>query len=1813
MASTSRDIFNGPVKLINYSTHEINMATADTSFFNGNIEVNSTNIGGILFGNLGGVSVLASGKTITVGSVGFTQDFLTLQKFIQLGSTSQALTLTSTAAVNFISATFDGGLSVTAPGFLVKSCVFNGTTSLTKNGTANQHSDGGNTFNGVTTIANSGTAGRIRMATNNPDTYNGNVSFESTGQDVQIAYSGNNYFAGNITINSVKVVFNTSTGRVTFSGSASQSLNGSYNYAFKKLTLNKSSNNVTANTTLSVDDSLIFASGNLITTSSNLLTMKAGSKALGASNVSFVSGPVKKIGNTSFAFPVGKSNEYRSIEIDAPTVSTEAFTAEYYNTAQNISSTMESTIDFFSPCNHWSLVRNTGSSNINITLYYDSTSCGILDSADLRMTGWNGTTWKDYGSIIAGNRYVGKIKNYAAISSYSYFSLAYRTTATPFVSLGPDTTATSSFTLTNVSAYGNYKWIPSAGLSCSNCLNPVVDLQFSKKYYLYASDYKGRSSVDSIIIFMTIDPLPYSMFPPAVDWKESDWSHENPYPGGGPQTQEESGDEWWYGHSNSLDDNNNIDGYITAGYSSYINSGYDEDSFGVCTNWELDPFEIECAAFETVPSSSTATDGRKRGQLLTSLAFTHKDEHYYEWHKNYAVGNLYMAKPTDNNESFISVGFTSSTIVPFASSTTPIIYNPGQSGSNAGLCTISSSVTSFKGHAYVVKVNKDDGAVEWQYIYGTETLSAISGLSSDYTSTIFNFIEIPGSGYRMVGSATSSNSILNPANPTVINNYIWILDIDLSGNYINDYLIPIISSDFTSTASDIFRFQETGNWYNIISGRYAQWENLPGLPYATISQKAFVLRIPENFGTLDFDNELEWFNSDAYDNNSFVTHDNSTNYYVKEGKDEFGNPIILLPVIYGCGQGCLYASTNIGEGKVYKVGLDGTNLGEVSIGEVKAFDLKIDVAPTPDFGFAVLSTKKGLNNSRIWNTQPCSEQFPLGYFNTDAFVAKYTPIDVDPEWYIQWDIDDEQPVYYPGDYKKQECMYTITQAHDGGFVVAGNSSGNFDDYYLCKLQNDCITRTASFASILDDLDREFEIGNGTTPTLVTWNSSQTVLGSVVIKNNAELVIDGSSTLIEIADSRRVATTDGKNIISNIIVQPGGKLTIDESTLDVISSNSGGSCDDGMWDGIQVLGQPTLAQNVTNQGYVEISNDSKIKNARIAICASEAEFDDEFQYLTSNNLNGAGIVHATNGATFENNRVGIWIGPFKRTYSINRIISCDFVSNSILRDPFYKFDEENQEVLASFIKLYGSPTFNVSANTFTSLNSVEENIRGNGIECQNCGVNISFGNTFTDLNYGIRSIHRSIGSTNRIVVHDNNFDNVYFSIYDLGSSFARIEENIIDVPGQNPSLAIPYGIWMNFSRLYAVNKNSFTGIGDPGEFNYGLIATNSNNSSSEIFDNDFDGTHFGTQTERLNNNLRIRCNDYQNHAHSIVINPNSPMGSLADQGTDCPGNGGITAGNNFLDACFDPLKKNHIYSTIEFNYYANGTPSSTYPDKDCSSDILSDLSNGEIVYCGSGSPDLLACAEDEPGGNNRTIWLDTLSRQRYPISKDKIWNSFLSLLIQEDTLYQDSTIVTYLDSISDLDKDWYKITWYIDHLDTIMVDSLMSAITLTNSEDSTKFDYFQLLRSKMDNTGCSLLLNSEDYEMITSWLTIENDITKNQYAWLENSMTEITSFAPELIVESRFSENSESKVNNDGGKLKIVPNPNNGNFSLYLSKNLINSIKIEIADVLGKIVFSQYLNSNFSEISVSNISPGIYFLNEYTDNEVNSIKFIIIEN
>ncbi|MFN8888054.1 MAG: beta strand repeat-containing protein, partial [Cyclobacteriaceae bacterium] len=199
---TTPSNYNGDVTMTNTGTSNIRAAYTGANTFNGNITVNSSAGIGIYFcENATGTATLASGRTISVGS-GFSAGELRLQRFTQSGTTSQNITLTSSATFRSgPSAIWNGPLTVSSPILFLDGTTLNGTTnSITKTGSSTDSSTGGNIFGGTSTFTNSGT-GIFRFANTTADDFTGNVIFNQASGTIQPAYNIPSTFRGDVTVN----------------------------------------------------------------------------------------------------------------------------------------------------------------------------------------------------------------------------------------------------------------------------------------------------------------------------------------------------------------------------------------------------------------------------------------------------------------------------------------------------------------------------------------------------------------------------------------------------------------------------------------------------------------------------------------------------------------------------------------------------------------------------------------------------------------------------------------------------------------------------------------------------------------------------------------------------------------------------------------------------------------------------------------------------------------------------------------------------------------------------------------------------------------------------------------------------------------------------------------------------------------------------------------------------------------------------------------------------------------------------------------------------------------------------------------------------------------------------------------------------------------------------------------------------------------------------------------------------------------------------------------------------------------------------
>ena len=188
---------------------------------------------------------------------------------------------------------------------------------------------------------------------------------------------------------------------------------------------------VTLSQAKSVSGTLTLTDGLLTTTTTNLITVNNSATVTGASNASFVNGPIKKIGKQAFIFPVGVSGTgYVPIGISAPTSATAAFQAQYIRSSgAALGAVTAFGLNHVSSCDYWILNQTAGSSTVNVTGYWNANSpCGpqyVTSMASIALAHFNGTSWNSWGNSggVTGSTAAGAV-TWNGVNTFSPFALA---------------------------------------------------------------------------------------------------------------------------------------------------------------------------------------------------------------------------------------------------------------------------------------------------------------------------------------------------------------------------------------------------------------------------------------------------------------------------------------------------------------------------------------------------------------------------------------------------------------------------------------------------------------------------------------------------------------------------------------------------------------------------------------------------------------------------------------------------------------------------------------------------------------------------------------------------------------------------------------------------------------------------------------------------------------------------------------------------------------------------------------------------------------------------------------------------------------------------------------------------------------------------------------------------------------------------------------------------------------------------------------------------------------------------------------------
>lgn len=241
----------------------------------------------------------------------------------------------------------------------------------------------------------------------------------STSSDLKIG--GDFHKDGNYVTNNNTLVFN---------GAGVQAVDGNGVLDFYNLTMdNTNSLGVVLGINTTYSGHLQLNDGHLNASALNSFTARDNATTSGASNASYVSGPMNKVGDDAFVYPVGKGQKLGAIAISAPQNVNDVFTAEYFNASYPSITPVNSPLSSVSNLEYWDLNQTNGTSNVTVELFWgDASLSGITDCNELSIANWNGTGWDNLISLASGactGNGSGSVLSNSATNNYGSFTFGF--------------------------------------------------------------------------------------------------------------------------------------------------------------------------------------------------------------------------------------------------------------------------------------------------------------------------------------------------------------------------------------------------------------------------------------------------------------------------------------------------------------------------------------------------------------------------------------------------------------------------------------------------------------------------------------------------------------------------------------------------------------------------------------------------------------------------------------------------------------------------------------------------------------------------------------------------------------------------------------------------------------------------------------------------------------------------------------------------------------------------------------------------------------------------------------------------------------------------------------------------------------------------------------------------------------------------------------------------------------------------------------------------------------------------------------------
>ena len=276
----------------------------------------------------------------------------------------------------------------------------------------------------------------VFIAENSTTNFNGNTVLNGTGmyQFHTVAIESNKtlnhvlpqniFISGNFNNNGN---FLAQTNNSVFNGNQSQFISGLNTSNFYNLVISNSSNmGIYLDTSIFVAGNLNLIDSYVFSSLSDKITLLDNATSSEGSDSSFVNGPITKVGNDLFTFPLGKNGEWRRLKMSAPANILSSFSAEYFLNASPFQANLNAPLGAVSNIEYWTLNRNIGTDQVMLDLYWEnSVESGILDCNELAFASYDGTNWNQIPATIVSSclsNSSGTINSQNLVSDYGIYS-----------------------------------------------------------------------------------------------------------------------------------------------------------------------------------------------------------------------------------------------------------------------------------------------------------------------------------------------------------------------------------------------------------------------------------------------------------------------------------------------------------------------------------------------------------------------------------------------------------------------------------------------------------------------------------------------------------------------------------------------------------------------------------------------------------------------------------------------------------------------------------------------------------------------------------------------------------------------------------------------------------------------------------------------------------------------------------------------------------------------------------------------------------------------------------------------------------------------------------------------------------------------------------------------------------------------------------------------------------------------------------------------------------------------------------------------